>query len=283
MGRIFWAFIKKESYHILRDTRTLIILFGMPIALVLIFGYTVTNEFKNASIGILDKANDELSRELVEHFTASGHFQLLSLPADIHAMERDFRAGKIKLGIVILKGFQGDFYGGASPTVQLIADASEPNYATTLTNYAEQMLRSFQQPDVRQPLAFQIELQNRLWYNPGLVSAYTFIPGVAALILMLISAMMTSLTIAREKELGTMDLLLISPLPPLLIILGKVTPYVVLSFINVLIVFAMGHWIFGVPILGSLGLLLALSLLYLLVSLGLGVFISTKSENQQTA
>ncbi|MBR9921361.1 MAG: ABC transporter permease [Bacteroidetes bacterium] len=284
MLKTFIAFVKKEMYHILRDVRTLLILFGMPIALVLIFGYTVTNEFKGASVGIVDQAQDDLSRQLITKLTASGHFELVRKPHNIEALEADFRAGDVKLGIIIPPDFEKYFLGGEGSTIQLISDATEPNYAVTLTNYASQMIRDFQQeqfPTEQMPYAVAIE--NRMFYNPELVGAYNFIPGVVALILMLISAMMTSLTIAREKESGTMDLLLVSPLNPVLIILGKVTPYVVLSFINALVVFAMGWLIFDVPVRGSLALLLALCLLYLMVALALGILISTRSDSQQTA
>lgn len=280
----FIAFVRKEVYHILRDTRTLIILFGMPVALVLIFGYTVTNEFKDASIAVLDESKDELSLKLVEHLTASGHFQLVALPENAEALEDAFRAGKVKLGIVIPPQFEQQFYRDRSVKVQLITDATEPNYATTLTSYANQMIQSFQQKyGGGSPPPYPIRVDTQLYYNPELIGAYNFIPGVVALILMLICAMMTSLTIAKEKETGTMDLLLVSPLPPLLIILGKVTPYVVLSFVDALIVFAMGYAIFDVPVLGSLALLLILSVLYLTVALALGVLISTRAETQQVA
>ena len=251
MRSVFVAFVKKEAYHILRDTRTLIILFGMPIVLVLIFGYTVTNEFRDASIAILDEARDDLSRKLVDHLTSSGHFRLVDMADDLADLEQTFRTGDVKMGIVIPAQFERQFYRDHHVMVQLITDATEPNYATTLASYANGMIRAFQQEQAGvHVLAYRVEVETRMFYNPKLIGAYNFIPGVVALILMLICAMMTSLTIAREKETGTMDLLLVSPLPPMLIILGKVTPYVVLSFLNALVVFAMGYYIFGVPIQG---------------------------------
>ena len=284
MLRSFLAFIKKETFHILRDTRTLFILFGMPIALVFIFGYTVTNEFKDASIAIVDQARDDLSRSLVDHLKASGHFRLLAFPANVSDLEDAFKSGEVKMGIVIPNQFENDFYKSRPITIQLLADATEPNYATTLTSYASRMIADFQQRQMASTaIPYQLDLETRMFYNPKLVGAYNFIPGVVALILMLICAMMTSLTIAKEKEMGTMDLLLVSPLPPMLIIIGKVTPYVLLSFINALIVFTIGYYIFDVPILGSLPLLLTLCLLYLSVALALGILISTRSETQQTA
>jgi len=284
MIRIFGAFVKKEYLHIIRDTRTLVILFGIPVALVIIFGYTVTNEFKNASIAVIDQSQDELSKAFVEHLTTSGHLQLVALPADLKMLEAAFRSGEVKMGVVIPDQFERNFYQNHLANVQLITDASEPNYSTTLISYATQMIIAFQKEyaEEQQP-SYQINVQTRMLYNPRLVGAFTFIPGVVALILLLISAMITSLTIAKEKETGTMDLLLVSPLPPLLIILGKVTPYVLLSFINALMVFGMGYYIFEVPIRGSLGLLLSLCLLYLMVSLALGIFISTKAATQQAA
>lgn len=284
MLKTFLAFVKKETFHILRDTRTLYILFGMPIALVLIFGYTVTNEFKDASIGIVDEAKDDLSQALTEHLVSSGHFRLIDVPNNAEALENAFKAGDIKMGILIPSKFEQQFYRNKEVTVQIIADATEPNYAATLTNYASRMIGAFQQQwNEADNIPYQIDTEIRMLYNPKLIGAYNFIPGVVALILMLICAMMTSMTIAKEKEMGTMDLLLVSPLPPILIILGKVTPYVVLSFINSLVVFAMGYFIFEVPILGSLALLLGLTLLYLMVALALGILISTKAETQQTA
>lgn len=284
MLKIFWSFVKKESFHIIRDTRTLYILFGMPVLLVLIFGYTVTNEFQDASVGILDQSHDDLSLALSEHLLSSGHFRLIESLENREELEAAFRAGKIKLGIVIPPRFEEKFFRDNAVSLQLIADATEPNYATTLSSYAQQMIQAFQYEwsDARS-LPYTIAIETRMFYNPELIGAYNFIPGVVALILMLICAMMTSLTIAKEKETGTMDLLLVSPLPPMLIILGKVAPYVLLSFLNALMIFAMGYIIFDVPVLGSLPLLLSLCLLYLMVALALGVLISTRSDTQQTA
>jgi ABC-2 type transport system permease protein len=225
-----------------------------------------------------------LSHEFIEHLTASGHFQLTNLLHNINSLDKEFKAGNIKMGIVIPPNFEEDFFKKTPVTIQLITDASEPNYATTLTSYASQMIFSFQKKYSKSTVPpYQIETEIRMMYNPKLIGTYNFIPGVAALILILISAMKTSLTIAKEKETGTMDLLLVSPLPPMLIISGKIMPYVVLSFIDAMLVFAMGYYIFEVPIHGSLPLLLLLSLLYLMVALALGVLISTKAATQQAA
>lgn len=280
----FWAFVKKEFLHILRDRRTLAILMGMPVALVLLFGYVVTNEFKDASIVVLDNAHDALSSELRHHLEASGHFLVKADLRSHDEIEAQFKRGNAKLAVVIPPRFEKDFYDKKLTQVQLIADGSEPNYATTLVNYASQMIQRFQQLHSGAGQSpYRVNVETRMVYNSQLRSAYTFVPGVIALILLLISAMMTSLTIAREKENGTMDLLLVSPLPPLLIIVGKVVPYAILSFLSAIMVLVLGYYVFEVPVVGSLPLLLGACLLYLVVSLALGVLISTKAETQQAA
>ncbi len=282
----FLAFVKKEFRHILRDRRTLLILLGMPVAQVIIFGYAITNEFRNADIIVLDQARDETSRQLTQKLTASGHLRLAGEAQNYADIDRHFKAGKVKMAIVIPPNFDQEMQRGTAQ-VQLIADGSEPNYASTLVAYASQMVATFQQEQapssILQPSNPSILVEARMLFNPQLKSAYLFVPGVMALILMLISAMMTSLTIAREKELGTMELLLVSPLHPLQMVVGKVLPYVLLSFVDGMLVLAVGVFVFGVPIQGSLLLLMAMSVLYVLAALSLGVLISTKAKTQQQA
>lgn len=282
--KVFIAFVKKEFFHILRDKRTLLILFGMPIVQVLIFGYAVTNDFKGAAIAVFDQSKDDLSMELVDRLEVSGHFKMVKSiknQADIHDA---FKAGAIKLAVIIPPDFSSKFYGEGNAPVQFIADGTEPNTATMLINYASLMLRQFQaKKQEGYVMPFSINIETQMVYNPELKSVYMFVPGVMTMILLLISAMMTSLTLAREKELGTMELLLVSPLHPLLIIIGKVTPYILLSMIIGLFILAMGVFIFGVPVIGSLALLLLLSLLFIITCLALGIFISSMTNNQQTA
>lgn len=284
MLKIFAAFVRKEFFHILRDRRTLTILLGMPVALVLLFGYVVTNEFQDASVVVLDNAHDDLSTKFRQQLEVSGHFKVKADLRSYEEIETYFKSGKAKLAVVIPPGFGSDFYQKEPTQLQLIADGSEPNYAVTLISYASQIIQDFQfnQAGLLQ-VPYRIKVETRMVYNPQLRSAYTFVPGVIALILLIISAMMTSLTIAREKELGTMDLLLVSPLPPLLILVGKVVPYALLSFLSTVMVLVLGYFVFEVPIVGSLALLLGVCFLYLVVSLALGVLISTKAETQQAA
>lgn len=280
----FWAFVKKEFRHILRDRRTLLILLGMPVAQVIIFGYAVTNEFRKAEIVVLDQAKDRLSREITEKLTASGHFHLFGEAENYGDLDRLFKKGKIKMAVIIPPGFAPSAARGEQVQLQLIADGSEPNYAATLVAYANAIIADFQAPLLNSPAnSPPVSVETRMLYNPKLESAFLFVPGVMALILLLISAMMTSLTIAREKELGTMELLLVSPLHPLLIVVGKVVPYMVLAFVDGVLILAIGVKVFGVPVEGSPLLLLATCVLYVMAALSLGVFISTKAQTQQSA
>ncbi|MEO1012807.1 MAG: ABC transporter permease [Bacteroidota bacterium] len=284
MINVFRAFVKKEFYHILRDKRTLLILFGMPLAQILIFGYAVTTEFNDAKIDVLDYAKDETSLQLIDHLQSSGNFELNKVLHTEKEIETGMRAGDSKLVIVIPEDFSSAFHGEGPLKIQVIADGSDPNNANTLMQYVTQMVNSFQKerggvlPD-----PYRINVETRMMYNPQLISAYNFVPGTIALILLIICAMLTSLTIAREKEMGTMEILLVSPLPPLLIILGKVTPYAILSFVNAVLVLLLGHFVFEVPIVGSVGLLLLMCLLYVVTALALGTLISTVSKTQQDA
>lgn len=284
MFKVFMAFVQKEIYHILRDKRTLLILFGMPIAQVLIFGFAVTNEFKDAYLDVYDQARDNMSQELIQHLQSSGHFKLNRMIRSEKELEEGFKAGKTKLALVIPSDFAADLSEGKSVEVQLLADGSDPNNANTLVQYASTMINSFQRETLDQSVSpYELEVRTRMLYNPQLESAHNFVPGTIALILLIISAMMTSLTIAKEKETGTMEILLVSPLPPLLIILGKVTPYALLSFINAVLILVIGYFVFDVPVMGSLVLLLSVCFLYVVASLALGTLISTASKTQQDA
>lgn len=279
----FWAFVRKEIWHIQRDRRTLLILFGMPIVQVLLFGYAITTEFRGAKFAVLNHAGDQMSQELIQKFQASGHFSLVENAQNTDQIEKALKSNDIKLALIIPESFEQKINQSTENTVvQLITDGSDPNSATILTNYAQMIMMQFQK---EQGLAAPLTLNvlTKMVYNPELKSVYMFVPGVITFILLLISAMLTSLTIAREKELGTMELLLVSPLHPMLLILGKVFPYIILSLINMLTILALGYYVFHVPILGSFWLLMALSLVFILMSLSLGIFISTKTKDQQTA
>jgi ABC-2 type transport system permease protein len=199
-------------------------------------------------------------------------------------MDAGFREGSSKLVLVIPEDFSKTLYEGKKTTLQLIADASDPNNANTLVQYATTMIRDFQREKLRLPPdPGEIKVRTRMLYNPQLEGAYNYVPGTIAIILLIVSAMMTSLTIAREKEMGTMEILLVLPLPPLMIILGKVAPYALLSFLDALLVLIIGYFVFEVPVMGNLLLLLSVCLLYVITALTLGTLISAVSKTQQDA
>ncbi|MBK8921516.1 MAG: ABC transporter permease [Saprospirales bacterium] len=285
----FFAFVIKEFRHIYRDRRTMLILFGMPVIQVLLFGFVLTNEIKNAAIAILDPSKDEASLRLTSKLLSSGYFRLERSLASADALEPAFRQGKIKLALVFPPGFSHTLRHDGTAQLQLIGDASDPNTATTLINYANAIILDFQREQValsnpNAPGAPPgIRVETRMRYNPEQKAVFNFVPGVMTLILMLVSAMMTSITLAREKELGTMEVLLVSPLQPLQILLGKTAPYLALSFLNTVLVVALGMLVFGMPMRGSFLLLGLECLLYMFVALSLGIFISTRAKTQMVA
>jgi ABC-2 type transport system permease protein len=281
----FLAFIKKEFRHILRDRRTLLILFGMPVTQVLLFGFVLSTEIKDASIAILDPSKDAESVALTNKLLSSGYFRLeknLDSPDELDAA---FRTGRIKMALVFPPDFAGAL--GESSTVQIIGDASDPNTATTLINYANAIIADYQREKAEDGAithnSYLITTETRMRYNPEQKGVFNFVPGVMTLILMLVSAMMTSITIAREKELGTMEVLLVSPLRPIQIILGKTAPYLVLTLLNAAVIVLLGLFVFGMPMRGSVLLLAAECVLYMFVALSLGIFISTRAKDQMSA
>jgi ABC-2 type transport system permease protein len=280
----FFIFIKKETYHILRDRRTLIILLGMPLVLVLLFGFAITNEINNAKISILDQAQDGLSREMKTRLSASSYFTIEKELADLSEIEPHFQEGVSKMVVVFPEQLEGRLQKGLPTEIQLIADATDPNTATTLANYAQAILsRHAQETSGLTVVPMQIKANVTMLYNPRLKSVFMFVPGVMTVILMLVSAMMTSIAITREKELGTMEVLLVSPLRPFLIIVGKVIPYILLSIINTIVILTLGKFVFQMPVEGSYLLLGLEALLFVITSLALGILISTRTDSQQVA
>ena len=280
----FKAFIKKEFYHIFRDPRTLIILFGIPIAQLLLFGYVMTNEIRDVKIAIVDHAKDDLSKRLTQKILSSGFFRLAAEPSSESEYESLFQSNSVKEIIVFEPGFAERLIKEGKAVIQVIADASEPNIAQLLVNYTTAIANDFVKEEFLKNIAPPgINIKVRMLYNENMRDAYNYIPGLIAVILMLISAMMTAITIAREKETGTMEVLLASPLKPIQIILGKVVPYMILSIINALIILIIGMFVFNVPIVGSFILLLGEILLYIFLALTLGIMISTFVDDQLKA
>lgn len=280
--RTFLAFVKKEFKHIFRDKRTLLILFGMPIVQVLLFGFAITTEIQDGKIAVLDLAKNTVSQQYISKITSSGYFVLKKNLDNYSQIEKSFQSGAIKIALIIPEDFAKDLGTVKSSVVQVIADASDPNTANMLTGYISGITNSFAIENRLIP-EMPITIESKMLYNPESKSVFMFVPGVMTVILMLVSAMMTSITVAREKETGTMEILLVSPLKPVVIIIGKVLPYLVLSLFNAFTILTLGFLVFGMPMEGSRFLLLFEILLFIISSLSLGILISTVAQTQQTA
>ncbi|MBQ8463131.1 MAG: ABC transporter permease [Prevotella sp.] len=266
----FYSFVIKETRHILRDKRTMLILFGMPIILMLLFGFAIRNDVKNVRTVVVTSQMDHLTRQAVDRLAASEYFTITATvptPADA---ERLIRNQQADLAVV----FAAD-YASRHSGIQFIVDGSDPNMAQQWTAYAQQTLAA-----AHSQLS---TLNSQLLYNPRMKSAYNFVPAIMGMLLLLICAMMTSVSIVREKERGTMEVLLVSPVRPLMIIMAKVVPYLLLAFLILVIILVMSATVLEVPLSGSLGWIILVSLLYILLSLSLGLLISNIAKTQFVA
>jgi ABC-2 type transport system permease protein len=284
--KAFIGFVRKEMFHILRDTRSMVILFGMPIIMLVLFGFAIRNEVDNVGLAVLDRSQSQISRQVIQTLDQSDEFDLKGRIDSEQQIEGLFKKNEIKLVLVFPEDLVKKVNRGEQAQVEAIADATDPNMAQLSVEYARAHLGNYQQIELSGGAEVQrggVWPVSRMLYNPTLESVNLFVPGLIAVILMLVSALMTSISITREKETGSMEVLLISPLRPMHIILGKVMPYLVLSFINVMMVLILADLVFHVPFRGSPLLFLLESTLYIVVALALGVFISTKANNQQTA
>ena len=280
----FLAFVKKEFYHVLRDKRTLLILFGMPVMQILIFGFALTNEVKNTKILIVDNAKDISSQQIISKIAASHYFEIEKSISDNKQIEPAFKKGIIHIALIFPANFHNDLIHLNKAQIQIIADASDPNTATALTNYISAIIQDYQaglNKTFSAPLRIVPDI--RMLYNPQLKGAPNFVPGVIALVLMLICVLMTAISIVKEKETGTMEILLVSPFKPVLVILAKAVPYLFLSLINVASILLLTVYVLDVPVKGSLLLLFAESTLFIITCLTLGIFISIKTNTQQVA
>ncbi|HLL43063.1 MAG TPA: ABC transporter permease [Segetibacter sp.] len=276
--------LKKEFFHILRDKRTLFILLGMPIVQIIIFGFALTNEVKNSKFAVLDQSQDVATKEIINELDASRYFDLVISIKNYTDIEQLFRRSEAKLVIVFPPSFNSDLQHFNATQVQLVADASDPNTATTLTGYATTIIKDYQQRLMQdKKLPYSINTTARMLYNPQLKGAYSFVPGVMAMVLMLVCTMMTAITIVREKETGTMEIMLVSPIQPLKIIIAKAVPYLLLSVINIASILLLSVFVLDVPIKGNLLLLMSESILFTITCLSFGLLISSVTESQQTA
>jgi ABC-2 type transport system permease protein len=264
----FLSFVLKETRHILRDKRTMLILFCMPVALMLIFGFAITNDVKNVRTIIVTSQQDHMTRQAVDRLAASDYFVIVANVATPSQAEQMIRNQKADLAIIF-----GRDFASRRDALQMMVDGSDPNMAQQWTNYATQTL-----------LNAESQLVNlKLLYNPQMKSAYNFVPAIMGMLLMLICAMMTSISIVKEKERGTMEVLLVSPVRPLMIIVAKAVPYLVLAFGILVTILLMARFVLGVPLQGSLVWIVAISLLYILLALSLGLLISNIAKTQLVA
>ena len=260
------------------------ILLGMPVVQILIFGFALTNEVKNSKMAVLDNSNDESTTSLISQLDASRYFDLEKNLVSYKQVEEEFKKGKIKLAVIFPQHFSEDLQHFNKAQVQLIADASDPNVATTLTNYASAIIMDYQSRITsNRKLPYTIHTEIQMLYNPQLKGAFNFVPGVMAMVLLLVCTMMTAITIVKEKEMGTMEIMLVSPMRPQLVVIAKAVPYLLLSIVNISTILLLSVFVLELPINGSLVLLMLESILFTLVSLSLGLLISTGAASQQTA
>jgi ABC-2 type transport system permease protein len=275
--------LRKEMFHILRDQRTLVVILLMPIVQVVLFGYAVRTDVKNVRLAIVDPAPDDQTRMLAGRFAGSGVFTIRAVVGRAGDLDRLFQSGAVQAAVVFEPGFAGRLARGLPARVAIIADTTEPNTGSAVQGYAAAVVQAYARETGARPSAVHIVPEARMRFNPTAESANLFVPGLMAFVLAIIATLMTAISLTREKETGTMEALLVSPLRPWQIIAGKVLPYVAIGFVMVLIVIAEARWLFDVPLRGSPILLLAEGLLFIVVSLGLGMLISSRTSSQRVA
>ena len=264
----FISFVIKEARHILRDKRTMLILFGMPTVLMLLFGFAISTDVRNVRTVVVTSQMDPLTQAAVERLSASEYFNIMATTATPQEAELMIRHQKADLAIVFAKDFASKHSG-----LQFIVDGADPNMAQQWTNYATGVITGMQGGLVNQ----------KMLYNPQMLSAYNFVPAIMGMLLILVCAMMTSISIVREKERGTMEVLLVSPVRPLMVIVAKAVPYLVLAFVILIVILLMAHYVLSVPLAGSLVWILLVSVIYILLALSLGLLISNVAQTQLVA
>ena len=264
----FLSFVIKESKHILRDRRTMLILFGMPVMLMLLFGFAISTDVKNVRTVVVTSQMDLLTQQVVERLAQSEYFTITNTVGTPQEAERLIRSQKADMAVVFAQGFASKKQG-----LQLIVDGSDPNMAQQWTNYAQQVIAN----------PSNTVVSSKMLYNPQMRSAYNFVPAIMGMLLMLICAMMTSISIVREKEKGTMEVLLVSPVRPLMVVVAKAVPYLILAVGILITILIMARFVLGVPLAGSLFWIIAVSVLYILLALSLGLLISNVAQTQLVA
>ena len=280
---MFIAFMGKEIRHILRDRRTMLILFGMPLIMMLLFGFAISTDVKDVRLVAVTTPADHLTQRMLARLDASEYFILTHTTHTTIEAEQLIRNGQADIAIVFSPRFADRLPKGQGQ-VQLILDGADPNQASMQGAYATQILRAgMAEATSAAHVPQSTEIITRLLYNPQMKSAYNFVPGIMGLLLLLICAMMTSVSIVREKERGTMEVLLVSPIRPLMILIAKAVPYFLLSIIILLFILGISNFVLKVPVSGNLLAILTLCLLYIFLALCLGLLISVMAKTQLQA
>ena len=282
MKKVMLSFIVKETRHIVRDVRTMLILFVMPVVLMLLFGFAITNEVRNVRTVVVTSQMSPATQAVVNRLAASEYFSVVATVATPREAEQLIRGQKADMSIIF-----GQDFTSARPDVQIMVDGSDPNMAQQWANYAAPFLTPPAEKTLRSgasPLGMAGNgVHTKLLYNPQMRSAYNFVPAIMGMLLMLVCAMMTSISIVREKERGTMEVLLVSPVRPLMVIMAKAVPYLVLALVILFTILLMARFVLGVPLQGSLVWIVAVSILYILLALSLGLLISIVAKTQLVA
>jgi len=286
--------LRKEFFHIRRDKRTAAVLIALPIVQVMLFGYAIRTDVDNVRLAVVDPAPDNATIALRDRFAAAGVFRIVAVVPRIEGVDPLFGSGAAQQAIVFYPGFADDLGKGVPAKLLVITDATEPNTGSLLQSYAQSVVNQWSSEAGRASGAgragpfgpaksINIVPQVRMRFNPTRESKNLFVPGLMAFVLTIISSLMTAISLTREKETGTMEALLVSPLRPWEIIVGKVTPYLAIGFISVIAVLVEALLLFRVPLRGSVLLLLFEGALYILVSLSLGILISARTSSQRVA
>lgn len=278
------SFVKKEFYHVFRDRRTLLIMFGLPVVQIVLFGFALTSEMKNAHIIIFDNSQDVQSIQIIDKIKASPYFTVGQSALNYKDVEKAFKKGDVKCALIFPEHFGADLLHSGKAQVQIIADGSDPNTAKTIILYLTSIISDYQQqlsPTARP--AYMIVPETRMLYNEEGNGSLNFIPGVMALVLMLVCTALTSVSVVKEKEMGTMEVLLVSPFKPVMVLIAKAIPYLALSILNFSLIVVLAVFVLNVSIQGSIFLLFAESTLFIITSLSFGLLISNTTNSQQTA
>ncbi len=273
--RSFLSFVAKETRHILRDRRTVMILFGMPIVMMLLFGFAISNDIKNVRVVLVGSSKDVKTSAVVERLNASEYFDVKYLAGTPAEAEKLIRSRKADMAVVFTANFANHTFDNTAG-IQIITDAADPNTSVQQAAYAQQVISN-------STGSAAMPVSQKLLYNPQMKSAYNFVPGIMGLLLMIICAMMTAVSIVREKERGTMEVLLVSPVRPVMIIVAKAVPYFVLSIVILICILLLSTYVLDVPVAGSSFWIFSVSLLYIFMALALGLLISVVAKTQLVA